>query len=43
MYQEMESNIEGSFLEKYNWTGLLDRNRQVQQSGLRLFPSSAQK
>ncbi len=28
MYLEMESNVEGSFLEKHNWTGLLDRNRQ---------------
>jgi uncharacterized protein (DUF169 family) len=27
MYLEMESNVEGSFLEKHNWTGLLDRNQ----------------
>lgn len=30
MYLEMESNVEGSFLEKQNWTALLDRNRQEQ-------------
>lgn len=26
MYREMKSNVEGSFLEKHNRKGLLDRN-----------------
>ncbi|TLU57705.1 MAG: hypothetical protein FDX18_07050, partial [Chlorobium sp.] len=28
LFLEMESNVEGSFLQKHNWQNLLERNQQ---------------
>ena len=30
MFVEMESNVDGSFLEKHNWQNLLERNKTAQ-------------